>query len=60
VQHLGLDRVDVGGEVVDEVVFGQPAEAVGVVNRCASAGVTGPWDSSAPSDSLWSRPNAAM
>src|SRR4029077_1237892 len=24
VHHLGLDRVDVGGEVVDEVVFGQP------------------------------------
>src|ERR1700683_1678368 len=30
------------------------------VNICASAGVTGPWDSSAPSDSPWSRPNAAM
>src|SRR4029077_20678115 len=30
VHHLGLDRVDVGGEVVDEVVFGQPVEAVGV------------------------------
>ena len=24
---LGLDRVDVGGEVVDEVVLGQPGEA---------------------------------
>src|SRR5207237_9963818 len=30
------------------------------VNRWASAGVTGPWDSSAPSDSPSSSPNAAM
>src|SRR5712691_9560675 len=28
--------------------------------RCASAGVTGPCDSSAPSDSPWSSPKAAM
>src|SRR6266516_3936016 len=29
------------------------------VNRCASAGVTGPCDNSPPSDSPWSSPNAA-
>src|SRR6476619_1280215 len=37
----------------------QPKPALSV-DRCASAGVTGPCDSSAASDSPWSRPNAAM
>ena len=35
--HVGVDRVDVGGEVLDEVVLGQPGEALSVdaqVGQC--------------------------
>ena len=45
---------------MDEVGLGTASEALLSVNRCASAGVTAPCDSSPPSDSPWSSPNAAM
>ena len=51
VQHLCLDRVDVTGEVVDEVVLREPHEALLSTNWCASAGVGGPCARSPPSDS---------
>ena len=57
---LRRDRVNVGGEVVDEVVLGEPGEAMRSMSRCASAGVGGPCSSSAPIDSPSSSPNAAM
>jgi hypothetical protein len=49
-----MGGVDAGREVVDEVVFGQPTEAVGSVITCSgadgvvtSAGGLGPWPASA-------------
>jgi hypothetical protein len=44
----------------DEEVLAAAAAAERAVKRCASAGVTGPWDSRAPIDSPSSMPNAAM
>jgi hypothetical protein len=57
---LGLDRVDVGREVVDEVVLGQPGEALLVDVEMRQGRVGGPCPSSAPIDSPSSSPNPAM
>jgi hypothetical protein len=56
----GLDRVDVGSEVVDEVVLGQPGEAVLVDVELRQGGAPGTCSSRAPIDSPSSSPNAAM
>jgi hypothetical protein len=56
----GLDRVDIGREVVDEVVLREPGEALLVDVEVRQGGTRRVWSSSAPIDSPSSSPNAAM
>ena len=55
-----LDRVDVGGEVPDEVVLGQPGEALVVDAEVRQRGRRRSLREQAPIDSPSSRPKAAM
>jgi hypothetical protein len=55
----GLARVDIGREVIDEVVLGQPGEALGVDLEVGQGRTPGVWSSRAPIDSPSSSPNAA-
>jgi hypothetical protein len=57
---LGLDRIDVGREVVDEVVLRKPREAVLIDVEVGQGGTRGACSSSAPIDSPSSSPNPAM
>ena len=61
VHDVRLDRVDVGGEVLDEVVLAAATRSpASSMLRCASAGVGAPCAKQAPIDSPSSSPKAAM